>query len=140
MELPKYINTSIIALIHLFFKVFFIFLFYRHNLYRLTSGESYHFHRRETEIVCINGLYSALEYSGVIKGKLRGNERGFAFLVSEKGDLFITDEERANFMANSGMGGKYDATVDRESAYEILTQVAVEAQAAQEEKEKPIPS
>ena len=36
----------------------------------------------------------------------------------------LTDEERANFMANSGMGGKYDVEVDRESAYEILMQVA----------------
>ena len=46
----------------------------------------------------------------------------------------ITDEERASFMANSGMGGKYDVAIDRESAYEILMQVAIEAEAAQEEK------
>ena len=46
----------------------------------------------------------------------------------------LTDEERANFMANSGMGGKYDVEVDRESAYEILMQVAQEARLAQEEK------
>ncbi len=46
----------------------------------------------------------------------------------------LTDEERASFMANSGMGGKYDVEVDRESAYEILMQVAVEAEAAQMEK------
>ena len=37
-------------------------------------------------------------------------------------------------MANSGMGGKYDVEVDRESAYEILMQVAQEARLAQEEK------
>ena len=36
----------------------------------------------------------------------------------------LTDEERAAFMANGGLGGKYDALVDRESAYEILQQVA----------------
>lgn len=46
----------------------------------------------------------------------------------------LTDEERAASMANSGMGGKYDAEVDRESAYEILMQVAAEAEAAQIEK------
>jgi len=46
----------------------------------------------------------------------------------------LTDEERAASMANSGMGGKYDAEVDRESAYEILMQVAAEAEAAQAEK------
>ncbi|MBQ8725995.1 MAG: ribonuclease R [Clostridia bacterium] len=45
----------------------------------------------EGEIICINGLYSAIEFSGVIKGKLRGNERGFAFLIPENGgeDYFI---------------------------------------------------
>ena len=45
----------------------------------------------EGEIICINGLYSAIEFAGVIKGKLRGNERGFAFLIPEKGgdDYFI---------------------------------------------------
>ncbi len=48
----------------------------------------------------------------------------------------LTDEERAMFMANSGMGGKYDAEVDRESAYEILMQVAEEALAMQEEKKR----
>ena len=46
----------------------------------------------------------------------------------------LTDEERTMFMANSGMGGKYDTPVDRESAYEILMQVAEEALAIQEEK------
>lgn len=46
----------------------------------------------------------------------------------------ITDEERAGFMANSGMGGKYDTEVDRESAYEILLQVAEEARVATAEK------
>ena len=46
----------------------------------------------------------------------------------------LTDEERAFYMANSGMGGKYDNEVDRESAYEILMQVTEEARAAQEEK------
>ena len=48
----------------------------------------------------------------------------------------ISDEERASFMANSGMGGKYDVAIDRESAYEILSQVAIAAEAAQEEKER----
>ena len=46
----------------------------------------------------------------------------------------LTDEERQAAMSNGGMGGKYDAEVDRESAYEILMQVAAEAEAAQEEK------
>ena len=37
---------------------------------------------------------------------------------------------RASFMANSGMGGKYDVAVDRESAYEILEKkVLVEEEA-----------
>lgn len=45
----------------------------------------------------------------------------------------ITDAERATVMAASGMGLKYDQTVDRESAREILTARAEEA-AKQAEK------
>ncbi|MBQ3008446.1 MAG: DUF853 family protein [Oscillospiraceae bacterium] len=48
----------------------------------------------------------------------------------------LTDEERANFMANSGMGGKYDREVDRESAYEILMAVAQQAEINRIEAEK----
>ncbi len=48
----------------------------------------------------------------------------------------ITDEERRNLMANSGMGGKYDVEVDRESAYEILMAVAQQAELNRIEAEK----
>ncbi len=48
----------------------------------------------------------------------------------------ITDEERRNLMTNSGMGGKYDVEVDRESAYEILVQVAHQAELNRIEAEK----
>ena len=48
----------------------------------------------------------------------------------------ITEEERRMFMANSGMGGKYDVAVDRESAYEILAQATEQAQAIQEESKR----
>ena len=34
----------------------------------------------------------------------------------------VSPQERAAFMASSGLGGKYDTPVDRESAYEILQQ------------------
>jgi hypothetical protein len=36
----------------------------------------------------------------------------------------ITDAERRRAMQNSGFAGKYDTTIDRESAYEILTKRA----------------
>lgn len=39
----------------------------------------------------------------------------------------ITDEERTQIRARSPVGGKYDQTVDRESAYEILKKQAEEA-------------
>lgn len=42
----------------------------------------------------------------------------------------ITAEERAVVRARSPVGGKYDTTVNRESAYEILSQRAVAAAAA----------
>ncbi len=48
----------------------------------------------------------------------------------------LTDEERAGFMANSGMGGKYDTEIDRESAYEILVEVAKQAEMKRIEAEK----
>ncbi len=48
----------------------------------------------------------------------------------------LTDEERANFMSNSGMGGKYDVEVDRESAYEILTEITKQAEINRIEAEK----
>ncbi|MBY0611363.1 MAG: DUF853 domain-containing protein [Beijerinckiaceae bacterium] len=34
----------------------------------------------------------------------------------------VSQQERAAFMASSGLGGKYDTTIDRESAYEVLQQ------------------
>ncbi len=44
------------------------------------------------EIARLGSVYRYTEYSGLIKGVLRGNERGFAFLIPEKEgdkDLFI---------------------------------------------------
>lgn len=44
------------------------------------------------KIVYDNGKYVLFEHSGLIKGTLKGNERGFAFLIcddKEKGDFFI---------------------------------------------------
>lgn len=44
------------------------------------------------EIVYDNGKYLLFEHSGLIKGRIKGNERGFAFLIcdnKEKGDFFI---------------------------------------------------
>ncbi len=43
----------------------------------------------------------------------------------------ITPEERATVMARSPLGGKYDATVNRESAYEILSRRAAEKAATE---------
>ena len=43
----------------------------------------------------------------------------------------ISPEERAAVMARSPVGGKYDAAVNRESAYEILGKRAAQAQAAE---------
>ena len=44
------------------------------------------------KIVYVNGKYVLFEHSGLIKGTLKGNERGFAFLIcddKDKGDFFI---------------------------------------------------
>lgn len=44
------------------------------------------------KIVYDNGKYVLFEHSGLIKGTLKGNERGFAFLICDdktKGDFFI---------------------------------------------------
>ncbi|MBE5742371.1 MAG: ribonuclease R [Clostridiales bacterium] len=45
----------------------------------------------EGVIVFLDGKYTAVEFSGLIKGTLRGNEKGFAFLVPNDGsdDYFI---------------------------------------------------
>ena len=48
----------------------------------------------------------------------------------------IDDNDRRMSMAGSGMSGKYDQMVDRESAYEILLQVAEESRAAREEERR----
>lgn len=48
----------------------------------------------------------------------------------------LTDEERAAIVANSGMGAKYDTEVDRQSAYEMLTELASRAETAREEKQR----
>lgn len=45
----------------------------------------------------------------------------------------ITDEERAAVRSRSPVGGKYDAAVDRESAYEILNK-AVQGEVVEKEK------
>ena len=49
----------------------------------------------------------------------------------------ITPEERKAVMANSPVGIKYDTSVNRESAYEILSKRAIEREPAQAEQEKP---
>ncbi|MGL5115579.1 MAG: helicase HerA-like domain-containing protein, partial [Beijerinckiaceae bacterium] len=41
----------------------------------------------------------------------------------------ITDAERRRAMQTSGLGGKYDTTIDRESAYEMLVKRSEAAQA-----------
>ncbi len=46
----------------------------------------------------------------------------------------IDDTDRRMSMAGSGMGGKYDDMVDRESAYEILLKVAEESRMREEEE------
>ncbi len=43
----------------------------------------------EGEIVYKNGRYVLFSNSGLYKGVLRTNERGFGFVVTEKGDFFI---------------------------------------------------
>ena len=43
----------------------------------------------EGKIVYKSGRFVLFENSGLIKGVLRGNERGFAFLISDNGDYFI---------------------------------------------------
>ena len=43
----------------------------------------------EGKIVFNSGRFVLFENSGLIKGVLRGNERGFAFLISDSGDYFI---------------------------------------------------
>lgn len=48
----------------------------------------------------------------------------------------ITADERAAVMARSPVAGKYDAAVNRESAYEILSRRAAEPAPAPKEKEK----
>lgn len=43
----------------------------------------------EGKIVYDNGKFLLFEHSKLIKGVLKGNERGFAFLITENGDYFI---------------------------------------------------
>jgi uncharacterized protein len=49
----------------------------------------------------------------------------------------VTPEERRSAMAASPLGGRYDQTVDRESAYEVLKKRAEAAQRPQAEHEAP---
>ena len=44
---------------------------------------------RDLTIVYDNGRFLLFENSGLIKGVVRGNERGFAFVITENGDYFI---------------------------------------------------
>ena len=44
---------------------------------------------KECSIVYDNGRFILFENSGLIKGTLKGNERGFAFVLTENGDYFI---------------------------------------------------
>ena len=44
---------------------------------------------KEGKIAYQSGRFVLFENSGLIKGVLRGNERGFAFLITDNGDYFI---------------------------------------------------
>ena len=46
----------------------------------------------EGEIVYTNGRFVLFENSGLKKGVIKGNERGFAFLITENGDFFIPNK------------------------------------------------
>ena len=50
------------------------------------------------EIIFLEGFYTAVEHANLIKGVLRGNERGFAFLVPE-------NEENDYFIPNRNLNG-----------------------------------
>ena len=50
------------------------------------------------EIIFLDGFYTAVEHANLIKGVLRGNERGFAFLVPE-------NEENDYFIPNRNLNG-----------------------------------
>lgn len=75
------------------------------------------------EIIFLDGFYSAVEYTDLIKGELRGNEKGFAFLIPEGGgdDYFIPnrnlngalhkDEVLARKVENSLKGSSDEAEV-----------------------------
>ena len=43
----------------------------------------------EGKIVYDNGRFVLFENSGLLKGTLKGNERGFAFVITDNGDYFI---------------------------------------------------
>lgn len=43
----------------------------------------------EGKIVYDNGRFVLFENSGLLKGTLKGNERGFAFVITDSGDYFI---------------------------------------------------
>ena len=74
-------------------------------------------------IIFIDGHYVLVEFSGLIKGTLRGNEKGFAFLIPENGedDYFIPnrnlngamhkDEVLAKKVENSLKGSSDEAEV-----------------------------
>ncbi|MBQ3235809.1 MAG: ribonuclease R [Clostridia bacterium] len=44
---------------------------------------------KEGRIVYDNGRFILFENSGLLKGTLKGNERGFAFVITDNGDYFI---------------------------------------------------
>ena len=46
----------------------------------------------EGEIVYTNGRFVLFENSGLKKGVIKGNERGFAFLITDGGDFFIPNK------------------------------------------------
>ena len=77
----------------------------------------------EGVIVFLDGVYISVEFSNLIKGKLRGNEKGFAFLIPSDGsdDYFIPnrnlfgalhgDEVLARKVENSIKGSSDEAEV-----------------------------
>ncbi len=77
----------------------------------------------EGVIVFLDGVYLSVEFSNLIKGKLRGNEKGFAFLIPSDGsdDYFIPnrnlfgalhgDEVLARKVENSIKGSSDEAEV-----------------------------
>src|SRR4051812_14823441 len=86
-----------------------------------------------TELEVGEALVSLLDEKG------RPNMVERAFIVPPASQLGpITDTERADLMRRSAVAGKYDAPIDRESAYEKLTQRTQAKPAEAEQSSNPV--